>query len=123
MEVFVTSLRRICDEDGNEIQPGDPLDAPVVSGCRIPWTIPHKDKTADPDGIAPANIPAGTFRYLSAIGPRRATTIEEGKGELVCALKLKPGPTQDRYDLDWRPGTWEAHVLVSQMTCALAVGE
>jgi hypothetical protein len=131
VEVFVTSLRWTRDEGRDEITASGPLDAPVVSGRRIPWTIPHKDKKADPDGIAPASIPAGTFRYLSAIGPRYAAEGGDRAPVAFYALQLKPSTTPDRYDLDQQPGTWEADVLLSaddvrarrwRMTIAVAAG-
>jgi hypothetical protein len=113
VEVFVTSLRRTHDQDGKECKSCDPDDTPVVSGRRIPWTIPHKDKKADPDGIAPVSIPAGTFRYLSAIGPRHAGEGEDRATHAFYAVRLKPSTTPDRYDLDQRRGTWVAAIVVS----------
>lgn len=113
VEVFVTSLRRTHDGYGNSVERDDPLDTPVVSGRRIPWTIPHKDKKVDPDGIAPASIPAGTFRHLSAIGPRLTGKGQKRTRQAFCALRLKPSTTPDRYDFDQRPGTWVAELIVS----------
>jgi hypothetical protein len=113
VEVFVTSLRRTHDADGNRVESDDSLDMPVVSGRRIPWTIPRKDKKADPDGIAPVSIPAGTFRYLSAIGPRYTGDGEARTRRAFYALHLKPGTTAGRYDIDQRQGIWVAKLVVS----------
>lgn len=128
VEIFVTRLRRTHNAKGKKVAQGKPLDTPVVSCRRIPWTIPTNDRRADPDGIAPVSIPAGTFRYITAIGPRYAVDEARTIGARLCrgqrgphtrtrkafyALHLKPGTTADRYDIGQWPGTWVAELVVS----------
>jgi hypothetical protein len=103
VEVFVVSLRRIPSTGSNAREP-------VVSGRRLPWTLSPEEE----DKSAPARIPAGTFRYLDVVGPRRWEDVERGSSAAAMPLMPPPDPSDaGRYDLAAHPGTWEAEIVVS----------
>jgi hypothetical protein len=94
VEVIVTRLRHKDDEEAPK---------PVVSGRRLGWTAEDRVEATS------TSIPAGTWRYLSVIGPRHAGKVQVSR----FAVNLHRAVSDNRYDLNRHPGVWEAEIVVA----------